>query len=262
MSETIAKPQTSHEAVDKLATALAKAQGEFPTIPKDSEVVVHRKDAPKTPQNELYRYKYADLTTIISCTRPALSKNGICFTQGIVPGGFSTLLLHESGQTLATGFVPCQVPTGGDMKLIAGLMTYVKRISLTAALGVSADEDVDAGAQEGSEGNQTSKVQVNVTSRPAAAPAARTAPANHAPGTATAATNEMITNLAIDRQIPEGILNQLVGQGYGYTAKNMPEWVGRELIALLEKDTTNVETVKGEIGRVQRRREAAKAGAK
>lgn len=143
--------------IDKLAEALAKAQSEFPVIPKDSEVVVHRKDMPRIPQNELYRYKYADLTTIISCTRPALSKNGLSFTQGMVQGGLATLIMHSSGQKLSTGFVPCEMPKTQDYKAVAGAVTYIKRISLTAALGISADEDVDAAAQEAAEGNSTAK---------------------------------------------------------------------------------------------------------
>lgn len=144
-------------SIAKLADALAKAQGEFPVIPKDSEVVVHKKDMPRVPANELYRYKYADLTTIISTTRPALSKNGLSFTQGIVKGGFSTLIMHSSGEQLETGFIPCELPKTSDYKAVAGAITYVKRISLTAALGVSADEDVDAAAQEAAAGNSTAK---------------------------------------------------------------------------------------------------------
>jgi hypothetical protein len=147
----------SQPSIAKLAEALAKAQGDFPVIPKDSEVVVHKKDMPRIPQNELYRYKYADLTTIISTTRPALSKNGLSFTQGIVKGGFSTLIMHSSGEQLETGFIPCDLPKTNDYKAVAGAITYIKRISLTAALGVSADEDVDAAAQEAAAGNPTAK---------------------------------------------------------------------------------------------------------
>jgi len=144
----------STDPIEKLADALAKAQGEFPVIPKDSLVIVYTKEKPKS---ELYRYKYADLTTIISCTRPAMSKNGLSFTQGVVPGGFSTLIMHMSGQKIHTGFVPCDIPKNADMKQVAGLITYVKRISLTAALGVSADEDVDAAQIEANQGNATQK---------------------------------------------------------------------------------------------------------
>lgn len=144
-------PSTSTNQKNLFA-ALAKAQGSFPIIPKDSEVEVKSKEG-----KFLYKYKYADLTTIIGCTRPALSSNGLSFTQGMITGGFATTITHESGETLVTGFIPCDIPKSQDMKQIAALITYVKRISLTAALGVSADEDVDAGSIEANAGNSTGK---------------------------------------------------------------------------------------------------------
>lgn len=141
---------------NELFDALAKAQGEFPVIPKDSKVDVKNKEG-----KLLYTYKYSDLTTIISCTRPALSKNGLSFTQGATKNelgpGFETIFMHKSGQTLKAGFIPCTIPSNADMKTVAGLVTYIKRISLTAALGISADEDFDAGANEGMNGNSTDK---------------------------------------------------------------------------------------------------------
>jgi hypothetical protein len=143
------------DAVGKeLAAALAKAQGSFPVIPKDTKVDVYS----KPPERRLlYTYYYADLTTIIDCTRKALSENGLSFTQTIVDGGFVTKIMHSSGEVMRSGFVPFQLPQTADMKTVAGLITYVKRISLTAALGVSADEDVDAADDEGKQGNSTQR---------------------------------------------------------------------------------------------------------
>lgn len=140
---------------DNLFKALAKAQGEFKPIPKDSEVEVRNKEG-----KFLYSFKYADLTTIIDCTRPALAKHGLSFTQDYsktsIGTGISTTIFHESGASIQTGFVPCQIQSQ-NMKEVAGMFTYAKRISLTAALGVSADEDVDAGAIDAAQGNSTQK---------------------------------------------------------------------------------------------------------
>lgn len=164
----------------KIQEALAAAQGEFPVIPKDSEVRVTNKEG-----KFLYSYKYADLTTIISCTRPALSKHGLSFTQSYVKNemgsGVQTNLLHSSGDVLEAGFVPCSIPSNADMKIVAGLFTYAKRISLTAALGVSADEDIDAASTEASSGNSTEK-----STLPVASPQILPKPvANFAPNMAT-----------------------------------------------------------------------------
>lgn len=143
----------------KLFAALAQAQGQFPPIPKDAEVKVYSK-----PPNRqlLYSYKYADLTTIISCVRPSLSKNGLSFIQTYekdpaLGNGLVTYIMHDYGQELRAGFVPCDISPKADMKAVAGYYTYGKRISLTAALGISADEDVDAGSIEANSGNATER---------------------------------------------------------------------------------------------------------
>lgn len=152
-------PTTTHRvSIAKLAEALSKAQGEFPLIPKDSKVEVYS----KPPERKLlYTYMYADLTTIITCVRPALAKHGLSFTQdyGLKNAfeGFFTRLMHASGEILDSGFVKCKIDDKDDMKIVAGLVTYAKRISLTAALGISADDDNDAAGIEGKAGNSTVK---------------------------------------------------------------------------------------------------------
>lgn len=149
-------PLDCSDKINELCEALSAAQGEFPTIPKNAEVTVKDRAG-----KFLYSYKYADLTEIISQTRPAMSKHGLSFTQDytkhrVLGVGIVTILFHKSGQYLKTAFVPCEVK-GMNMKDVAGQFTYGKRISLTAALGISADEDMDAGSIEGGEGNQTTR---------------------------------------------------------------------------------------------------------
>lgn len=149
--------------INELTKSLSQAQAEFPVIPKDSEVEVKNKEG-----KFLYSYKYADLTTIINCVRPSLAKYKLGFTQDyikdeILGSGIVTHLFHESGQQLSSGFVPCPISTQ-NMKEVAAQFTYAKRISLTAALGISADEDVDSASIDGSIGNSTNKVSKNKSS--------------------------------------------------------------------------------------------------
>ena len=151
-------PLDATPSINELCEALSLAQGEFPVIPKNSKVEVKNKEG-----RFLYSYLYADLTEIISCTRGALTKHGLSFTQDymrhrFLGSGIVTILFHKSGQYMRAGFVPCDVKSA-DMKKVAGDFTYGKRISLTAALGISADEDIDAGSIEGDSGNTTSKSQ-------------------------------------------------------------------------------------------------------
>lgn len=136
-----------------LYDALYRAQAEFPVISKDSEVQVKNKDG-----RFLYAYKYADLTSIISATRPALTKYGLSFSQGFdQPGWFMTTIRHKSGQQIAAGVLPADLSRNIDGKELAARVTYLKRVSLTAALGVSADEDLDAAADDAQKDRQTIK---------------------------------------------------------------------------------------------------------
>ena len=249
-------PAQLHSDIDKLADALAKAQGEFPVIPKDSEVEVKSKEG-----KLLYKYKYADLTTIISATRPAMSKHGLSFTQGVVSGGFVTTMMHSSGQTLKCGFIPCKVPDQADMKQVAGLITYVKRISLTAALGVSADEDVDAAGVEGQQGNQTTKGPATKKSEPASA--AKTTPAKQAPpqnAPADKAMMDQMLDMMIDRGVHENSVNTLITKGYGFKADRPPTWVWEEIMEVLSNEDCTDKTLERKFNEVVKRREAKTKG--
>ncbi len=257
--ETTANPPVfSYEVSDsleskknKIAAALSKAQGEFPVIPKDSEVEVKSKEG-----KLLYKYKYADLTTIISHTRPAMSKNGLSFTQGIVDGGFATLVLHDSGQSLETGFIPCEVPRNADMKQVAGMITYVKRISLTAALGVSADEDVDAAGNESMLGNATQKTSPATAPKPSPKIQPKGKPNQHAP--ASQSLIDQVNGLCMDRGVTETELHELIGKGYGCTLDKVPTWVAIEIGKLLENEDCTSKTIADATQRVASRREAAR----
>lgn len=242
----MSEPNETPPGISRLATALAKAQGEFPVIPKDSEVEVYAKGQPKTPANLLYKYKYADLTAIISATRPAFSKYGLSFTQGVVPGGFVTTFFHESGETLQSGFIPCDVPKNADMKQVAGLITYVKRISLTAALGVSADEDVDAAPVEGNQGNQTDKKPAGKAAAPAkkqeTKPPAEKKPAgNLAP--CDQGMIDAMNSAAADSFVTESALWDLISNGYGYNERFPPVFVIKEVIKFLESGDATADTI-------------------
>jgi hypothetical protein len=53
------------EQITEMATALAKAQGEFGTVDKGAT-------------NPFFNSKYADLASILKAVTPILSKNGLC----------------------------------------------------------------------------------------------------------------------------------------------------------------------------------------
>lgn len=144
--------QSHSEQLNELAAALVKAQAAFPNIDMDGTGQVG--------QNR--NYKYATLAHIIKTVTPVLTANGLSVVQTCEPAAsgalrVTTTLLHSSGQFLEGTL---EMPAGTTAQQAGSAMTYARRYSLAAILGVAADED-DDGAQ---------------ASRPRTAPRARTEP--------------------------------------------------------------------------------------
>lgn len=152
-----------------LAAALAKAQGEI-------------KNAAKSSDNPYFKSKYADLAEVLNVAREPLAKNGLSIMQaneGVANGYMSvtTLLLHSSGQFIkATGTFPVgkQDPQGAGSAL-----TYARRYSLAAMLGI-AQEDDDAnaacGRQNQPQANEKRQQVQTATPKQNAAPAGKAEP--------------------------------------------------------------------------------------
>jgi len=133
MSETITPASSAvPPPIDKIAAALAGAQGELTNPPKT-----------KTANLGKYKYRYADLAEIIEHVRPVLAKHSLAVVQLTVADARNVLvtrLMHESGQYLeATYPLPAQA-AAQDM---GSAITYARRYSLCAILGIAADEDDD-----------------------------------------------------------------------------------------------------------------------
>ena len=122
--------------VDNLAAALAKAQGEMPAVKFDST-------------NPFLRNKYASLGAIIATTKPVLAKYGLAVTQLVYSEGdqvgVETILMHSSGDRITTKIsMGTEAEKGKSAAQVAGsIITYLRRYSLAAILGMYADEDGD-----------------------------------------------------------------------------------------------------------------------
>jgi len=124
------------DQIDQLATALAKAQGEM-------EVAL------KTQNNPFFKSKYADFESVVSASRPALSKNGLSVTQSpsIDDQGNSilvTILLHCSGQWISS--VARHNPQKSDIQSLSSYNTYLKRMCYSSLVGVATSDDDDGNA--------------------------------------------------------------------------------------------------------------------
>lgn len=124
------------EQINELAAALAKAQGQM--YPAKMEAT-----------NPFLHNKYADLGSVIQAARAALAANGLSFTQhpAIEDGRVSitTSLMHASGQwQTSTISLPIGEEKGLSLAQSMGkVVTYLRRYSLSAILGIYADEDTD-----------------------------------------------------------------------------------------------------------------------
>ena len=135
------------ENLSNIATALSKVQAEI-------------KNPIKNQRNEGVQGnpKYANLEdTLAEYVRPILTKYGMSVFQPLKSDengrvGVCTVLMHESGEYIEGDYVYCDViiPISKQGKKIltegqaTGVcITYLRRYSLNAALGINGDKDTD-----------------------------------------------------------------------------------------------------------------------
>ena len=150
--EEVRETSSQSPSIDKLIEGLAKAQGEFKPILKDT-------------QNPFFKSKYADLATIIAATQPALSKHGLSVMQlprvDAHQARVKTILAHSSGQWVSTELMlPAAQGSKFDAQTVGSALTYARRYALQAILGVAADVDDDGNAAAGNNGSKGAAAEV------------------------------------------------------------------------------------------------------
>lgn len=145
------------DSISNIATALAKVQAEIKNPLKTSE----NKGVQGNP-------KYATLEdTLAEYVRPVLSKHDMSFFQTVKSDetgkvGVATVLFHKSGEFIEGDYIFCDVviPISNQGKKIltegqaTGVcITYLRRYSLNAALGITGDKDTDGSYGEIEEDN-------------------------------------------------------------------------------------------------------------
>lgn len=127
------------EKLDLLATALSKAQAEMPAVPMNAV-------------NPFLKNKYADLAEMIRVASPVLAKHGLAISQQPISAdghvGVTTTLLHTSGQWIEDAIsLPLGDEKGKSLAQVAGsIITYLRRYSYGAIVGLATDEDTDGNA--------------------------------------------------------------------------------------------------------------------
>lgn len=145
----------------KIAEALVNFQKNMPEVKLDSTVRV------KTAKGEAYSFKYATLQNIMKVVLPKLAENGLSITQTFVDEKLKTTLLHTSGERIVS-IIPIDLHTG-DMQKIGSRISYLKRYSISAILGIVAEEDDDANIADGNEFKKTKAQAAQKSTRKAAA---------------------------------------------------------------------------------------------
>ena len=135
------------ESLSNIAAALAKVQAEIKN-PIKNQINKGVQGSPK----------YANLEdTLQDYVRPVLTKHGMSVFQPIKTDdagrvGVCTVLFHESGEFIEGDYAFCDVkiPTNSSGKeiltqgqAIGVNITYLRRYSLNAALGINGDKDTD-----------------------------------------------------------------------------------------------------------------------
>lgn len=150
------------DSVKTLLESLANAQAEFVTLPKDKNG---------------YNYKYTDLDTVISTVKPVLAKNKLGFMQSLTTlengkWAITTRLFSASGEWIedTTPLPDVSLAKGNAAQNVGAAITYMKRYTLCAMLGISSDEDPDGKPDGNIDFNRRAQEQKKASSKPAFTP--------------------------------------------------------------------------------------------
>lgn len=132
---TTKQTDNAPQAAQTLAEALAAAQLEITDPAKDAV-------------NPHFRSRYADLATVLKTVRPVLARHGLAITQTTQVDEQGRLLLvtrlHWRDEELV-GYYPIQ-PVKADPQGYGSALTYARRYTIQAIVGVAADDDDDGNA--------------------------------------------------------------------------------------------------------------------
>jgi hypothetical protein len=134
------------ENINELVTALINFQ-----------IAFQKASLKKDSKNPFLKNSYVSLDNLINTTRPLLAANGLVITQELAGKSLVTTLLHSSGQFKGSlyDFNPMDASKGtNSLQEQGGGITYAKRYTWAALLGVSVDTDND-----GNTPNQPTKKQ-------------------------------------------------------------------------------------------------------
>ncbi len=152
MSEESIPNPFKEPAIDLVSAALAKFQGEVTNPAKSRQVNV-------SGQGGSYSFKYAELSGILDYCRPVLAKNGLAVSDLIdMNVNYLTVvarLMHSSGQFLQSQMT---IPKPEKIQQVGSAITYLRRYSISALIGIADMDDDDGNTAHGNTINDSKKV--------------------------------------------------------------------------------------------------------
>jgi hypothetical protein len=122
------------EQIGALAKALGESQKAMNGAYKDSK-------------NPFFKSSYADLKQVMQVFQTYYAPNGLAVSQLVGQDGIETILMHESGQWVSS---VCALPIAkaNDPQAMGSSISYMRRYSLSAVLGVYQTDDDGEAAME------------------------------------------------------------------------------------------------------------------
>lgn len=200
------------DQVNDLFTAIAKAQGEMSAVPFDKK-------------NPHYNSAYASLSATQEMVRAPLAKHNLAIVQSVSYEEnnyyLETRLVHGSGQWISD-----KIKLMIDRQNMQGLgsaVTYAKRYTLQAILGICGDEDDDGNGAAGKPIDNELKKEKKPSEKPK----------NVAPGAQNSPEPKKILNDPALYKIPKGIRDDLEGKMVKeineHTLKAIVDWCRMEM---------------------------------
>src|SRR5260370_8039859 len=136
----------SSETIGAIAAALAKAQGEL-TNPEKSLIATIRSPFPREGDRT---FRYASLASGLDIVRKSLGQHEIATVQTTAIDQDSgqirltTLLAHASGEWISSDWPVCPISEMAAPHKMGAALTYARRYSLFALVGIAGEDDLDA----------------------------------------------------------------------------------------------------------------------
>jgi hypothetical protein len=157
--------QQSSSSIGSLAAALAKAQTEL--VNPEKSMIATMPGVGKGAAEQIFRY--TPLSSGLDIVRKTLGQHEIATVQATAidhAAGFvnvTTTLAHSSGEWISSDWPVCSLDDMASPRRMGAALTYARRYSLFALVGIAGEDDLDAPDRNPAEPNDA---PLNGRSRP------------------------------------------------------------------------------------------------